>query len=41
MDYGNGGVFTGGRGDILDEGCLKSMDELEWRRRIDDVSFSG
>ena len=27
-------MFCGGRGDILDEGCLESMNELEWRRKI-------
>jgi hypothetical protein len=24
------------RGDMLDEGCLKSMNELEWRRKTDE-----
>jgi len=28
------GLLTGRRGDILDNGSLKSMNELEWRRRI-------
>jgi len=37
VDYGNGWLFAGRRGDILDEGWLKSMNELGWRRRIGTV----
>jgi len=29
---GNSGLFGGRRGDILEEGWLKAMKELEWRR---------
>jgi len=39
VDYGDpptADLFTGRSGDILDEGWLKSMNELEWRRRIGD-----
>ena len=34
-------MLTGRKVGILDEGCLKSMNELEWRRKIGDclVSF--
>jgi len=33
-------LFKGRRGDIVDEGWLKSMNELEWRRKIgDSASF--
>jgi len=31
-------LLTGRRGDIVDEGCLKSMNELEWRRKIGDAA---
>jgi len=37
VDYGNGWLLTGRRGDILDEGWLKSMNKLEWRRIIGDT----
>ena len=44
VDYGNpraADLFAGRRGDILDEGCLESMKELEWGRRIGGcVSFA-
>ncbi len=39
LRYGNpgtAGLFGGGRGDILDKSWLKSMNELEWRRKIGD-----
>jgi len=48
--YGNGCLLTGGsgfargyaatRGDIVDEGCLKSMNELELRRKTGDCVLS-
>ena len=37
VDRGNpptADLVTRRRGDIVDEGCLTSMNELEWRRRI-------
>jgi len=34
VNGGNSGLFGGRRVDILDEGCLKSMKELEWRRKM-------
>ena len=43
MDYGDpatAGLFGGRMGDILDEGWLKSMKELEWRRNIGDCGAS-
>lgn len=41
MNGGNSGLFGGRMGDIVDEGCLKSMDESEWRRKICDCSYLG
>ena len=38
-DYGNACLIRGRRCDIIDEGWLKSMNELEWRRKTGGLSL--